>query len=249
MMFPRIFPALSIVMALLVAGCHHQSAEPEEHGHLEVSFKPAQGLSIPPATAKFIGLETEEVSERVVKGSSKFTGQVFQTPKERSSESPTPETALATAFLNTNFVKTLHLDQAVKVADSTNQFEGRIVDIKAPTSEMAGETEVIVCIEDSQKGLRAGEFITIHAEAGGDKKVASIPVSAVIRTAEQFFVYTVSGDRFVRTEVKLGNSNADFVEVKDGLYSGDQIVTKPVMSLWMAELQAVRGGKACADDH
>ena len=41
----------------------------------------------------------------------------------------------------------------------------------------------------------------------------------------------------------------DHVEIKDGLYSGDVVVTKAVKSLWMAELQVLRGGKACSCGH
>jgi hypothetical protein len=35
------------------------------------------------------------------------------------------------------------------------------------------------------------------------------------------------------------------VEIKDGLYAGDQVVLQPVMSLWLTELAAVKGGQAC----
>ena len=49
----------------------------------------------------------------------------------------------------------------------------------------------------------------------------------------------------MRTPVKVGASSADFVEIKDGLYAGDQVVLQPVMSLWLTELAAVKGGQAC----
>jgi multidrug efflux pump subunit AcrA (membrane-fusion protein) len=84
---------------------------------------------------------------------------------------------------------------------------------------------------------------------GSEKTVVSIPRSALLQTAEGNFVYTVSGNRFVRTTIKIGARNDKFVEVVDGLYAGDQVVVKPVMTLWLAELQAIRGGKACADGH
>ena len=76
-----------------------------------------------------------------------------------------------------------------------------------------------------------------------------MPRSSIFRTTEGDFVYTVNGEHFVRAPVKLGRVNHDFAEVTDGLYAGDQIVVQPVMTLWMAELQSIRGGKACADGH
>ena len=59
------------------------------------------------------------------------------------------------------------------------------------------------------------------------------------------FVYTVNGEHFIRTPVKVGLANADRVEITDGLYAGDQVVWQPVMALWMTELAAVKGGQAC----
>lgn len=86
-----------------------------------------------------------------------------------------------------------------------------------------------------------------HAPAGD--AVTAVPRSALLKTAEGSFVYAVNGSFYVRTPVKTGAMNATQVEITDGLYSGDQIVTSPVMSLWMAELQVLRGGKACTCGH
>jgi multidrug efflux pump subunit AcrA (membrane-fusion protein) len=63
------------------------------------------------------------------------------------------------------------------------------------------------------------------------------------------FVYVPNGRYFFRTPVKVGRKTEETVEVLDGLYSGDEVVREPVTSLWLAELQALRGGVACADGH
>jgi multidrug efflux pump subunit AcrA (membrane-fusion protein) len=59
----------------------------------------------------------------------------------------------------------------------------------------------------------------------------------------------VNGFYYVRTPVKVGASGGEHVEITDGLYAGDEIVVSPVMSLWLAELQVLRGGKACTCGH
>ena len=59
----------------------------------------------------------------------------------------------------------------------------------------------------------------------------------------------MSGKQFVRAALKTGEVSNESVEVTDGLYAGDRIVVQPVMTLWLAELQSIRGGKACADGH
>ena len=101
----------------------------------------------------------------------------------------------------------------------------------------------------SESPLAAGAFLSVTVPLGGEKSVVSVPRSALFRTTEGDFVYTVSGEHFMRAPVKLGGVNHEFAEVTDGLYAGDQIVVQPVMTLWMAELQSLRGGKACADGH
>jgi multidrug efflux pump subunit AcrA (membrane-fusion protein) len=77
----------------------------------------------------------------------------------------------------------------------------------------------------------------------------AIPRVSLLKTAEGSFVYAVNGERFVRTPVKVGAENSERVEITDGLYSGDQIVSNGVMPLWLAELQVLRGGKACTCGH
>ena len=59
------------------------------------------------------------------------------------------------------------------------------------------------------------------------------------------------GIRFYKpvTPGRRGASVCDFAEITEGLYAGDQIVTSPVNTLWMAELQILRGGKSCTCGH
>ena len=75
----------------------------------------------------------------------------------------------------------------------------------------------------------------------------SVPRSALLTTVEGHFVYAGNGGFFLRTPVKIGTQSAEWVEIADGLYAGDKIVSAAVISLWLAELQYLRGGKACAD--
>jgi multidrug efflux pump subunit AcrA (membrane-fusion protein) len=79
--------------------------------------------------------------------------------------------------------------------------------------------------------------------------VTSIPKSALLTTAEGTFVYAENDEYFLRTPVQVGAVNENHVEIIDGLYTGDVVVTTPVMSLWLAELQILRGGKACTCGH
>lgn len=89
-------------------------------------------------------------------------------------------------------------------------------------------------------GLKTGEVTE-----GADARV-NIPRSALLSTVEGHFVYARNGDFYLRTPVKTGTQSSERIEIVDGLYAGDEVVTAAVMSLWLAELQYLRGGKACA---
>jgi multidrug efflux pump subunit AcrA (membrane-fusion protein) len=126
---------------------------------------------------------------------------------------------------------------------------GRIAGLNRIIEKASGQVEVLLAITDGQSQLTRGAFVSVSVALDGGKDGVSVPRSALLRTAEGDFVYTVSGDHFVRTPVKLGVVNHELAAVTDGLYAGDRVVVKPVMALWLAELQFLRGGKACADGH
>jgi uncharacterized protein YceK len=91
-------------------------------------------------------------------------------------------------------------------------------------------------------GLRAAEIQTKGA-------AVRIPMSAVVDTVEGQHVFVRNGQRWLRTAVKLGATSGEAVEVADGLLEGDVIAVAGGWYLWLAELQAIKGGVGCADSH
>lgn len=249
-----------LLLVLLPCGCSHEAAK-ETQADAEqsaaasegVTFSAKHGLSVPPETAKFIGLEIVDVEERKVATELRFTVQVFRAAKEAqlASLQPTmPTTTHASGFISAANAGQIREGQSVKVtAEGTNTMSGRVTTLNKGMNKTGGQVEVLLAVTDEQRKLEKGEFLSVSAPLGGEKSVVSVPRSALFRTAEGDFVYTVSGEKFVRTPVKLGVVNHEFAEVSDGLFAGDQIAAKPVMTLWLAELQSIRGGKACADGH
>lgn len=94
-------------------------------------------------------------------------------------------------------------------------------------------------------GLETGE-VTTH-DIRDAKGVPAIPADALLRTLKGNFVFVANGAWLLRTEVKTGADDGAWIEIKDGLYEGDTIVTHGANALWLAELQAVNGGVGCAD--
>jgi len=75
--------------------------------------------------------------------------------------------------------------------------------------------------------------------------VAAVPESSLLSTATGDFVFTVNGEHFQRTQIKVGDRAGGWVSVSDGLLEGDQVVTNGVRELWRIELQNTKGGYAC----
>jgi hypothetical protein len=244
------------MLVLLPCGCSPQGenatpeATAEESG---VSFNAKSGLRVPPETAKFIGLKVADVEERQIVAALEFSAQVYRAANEAQFASLQPAisaNALASGAVSPAQAALLRESHAVTVkAEGAGNLTARIQAMNRSLVQSNALVEVLVRIADSQARLAKGTFVSVSVPLNGEKSVVSVPRAALLRTAEGDYVYTVSGERFVRAPVKLGMVNHEWVEVTDGLYAGDQIVVNPVMTLWLAELQSIRGGKACADGH
>jgi multidrug efflux pump subunit AcrA (membrane-fusion protein) len=252
----RISLIVPVVMTL-VAGCGHKEtnghAHSDEKTDVGVTFNAKHGLHVPPETAKFIGLQVVDVEERKVPSTLQFSAHIYRAASEApfaSSQVSAAATALASASLSSAEAALLRVEQPVSVTtQGAASFPGRILGVNRDLEKASAHVEILLAISDERARLARGAFVSVSVHLGGERNVVSVPRSALLRTAEGDFVYTVSGEHFVRTPIKVGMVNHEFVEVTDGLYAGDGVAVTPVMTLWLAELQSIRGGKACADGH
>jgi hypothetical protein len=83
---------------------------------------------------------------------------------------------------------------------------------------------------------------------GSDRRPA-IPATALLRTVKGDFVFVANGIWFLKTPVTVAAVDADWVQIAEGLFEGDTVVSHGARVLLLAELQAVNGGVGCADGH
>ena len=257
---------LFTLAAALLTGCGHK--EGDGHAHAEggpesaeayvekaagITFSEKFGLKVSPETAKFIGLETAEVEERQVKAEFRFAAQVYRAGSEARFAAATPmvsATALASGRISPAESALLREGQSVTVtAEGVGPLVAQVTTLERSLEKSSGQVEVLLSITDPDGRLSSGAFVSATVPLGGEKTVVSVPRAALLRTTDGDFVYTVSGESFTRAAVKLGAVNGEFAEITDGLYAGDRVVVHPAMTLWLAEIQALRGGKGCADGH
>lgn len=251
--------ASATTVLMLLAGCGTQPDSPEgsEHTHQSeagVAFSAQKGLSVSSSTAEFIGLQTADVEPRVISTTCEFSAQVYRASADArfaSLKSSAPS-ALASATISPAEAAKLTEAQSVSVRTENDAVArpGRIISLNRELARATGQVEILLAIDDDPSGpLTPGTFVSVTCLLGSARPALTVPRAAVLRTSEGDFVYTVSGDHYVRAKIQLGAINEKFAVVTDHLYDGDQVVVHPVMTLWMAELQSLRGGKSCADGH
>ncbi|MCC7377432.1 MAG: hypothetical protein IT581_22415 [Verrucomicrobiales bacterium] len=256
--------AAMALMMVIAAGCgpgdsehrHDETAPAHEeahgHGHAHeeedessagASFKPGKGVIITKETQKIIGLEIADVAEESLGSQTRFTAQIFG---EKHSHLPNPADhsgcdVHGSGLVSEEIASVLKPGDPVQVQLPTNgPLQGVVLAIQK--SIALGEAEVIVGISNAISVLRPGEFVPTIVIHPADQATTTVPKSALLRTAEGTFVYTVNGDAFYRTAVRTGAESDGRVAIIDGLLAGDQVVVKPVQTLWLIELRATKGG-------
>ncbi len=231
-------------------GAEKAEGKAEGHGHEEeapsgASFKPGKGVILTEETRQSLGVETAEVTERKLPVELRFTVQVFgEDHKPTATEAEHAEcTCKASGLLGQTQAGSLRTNQPASLASKTGEALGGIVlDVKPAKALALGDAEVVIGVTNVGTQLKPGEFLSASVAIPRNETVAVVPKSAVLRSAEGSFVYTLNGDAYFRTAVKTGAEAEGFVEITDGLFAGDSVVTKPVEKLWLIELRATKGG-------
>ncbi len=135
----------------------------------------------------------------------------------------------------------------VKVASLPNRtFTGRIARIG---SLVQGETRVVPVqaeLDNSTGQLKPGMFAELEVITNRTSTaMLAIPSSAVVEANGKKLVYVQNGNAFQSADVTLGQTSGDLVEVKNGLFDGDLVVTQRVPQLYA---QSLRGGSK-SDSH
>ena len=77
------------------------------------------------------------------------------------------------------------------------------------------------------KELRPGFSCDAEIIVDTIPRTVTLPVQAVFRDGDKFFVYPASGLQGKRQEVKIGKASVQFVEILDGLKAGEKVLLNP----------------------
>ncbi|MBW4542356.1 MAG: efflux RND transporter periplasmic adaptor subunit [Myxacorys chilensis ATA2-1-KO14] len=123
----------------------------------------------------------------------------------------------------------------ISVVGSTVQGDTRVVPVKAE-------------LDNADGALKPGMFAEI--EVLTDRTPASViavPKSAIVETNDKKkIVFVQNGNAFQSTDVTLGRESGEFVEVTNGLFDGDKVVTQRAPQLYA---QSLRGDTNADAEH
>lgn len=169
--------------------------------------------------------------------------------------------------------KILTILNSSKVQVSANIYEkdlnqiqiGQPVQVKVnglPDRSFAGRISVIGAVVEGQSRvvpvraelgnpdgvLKPGMFAELEILTNRTPTtVLTIPKSALIETNDnKTIVFVQNGNAFQPVEVELGKTSGDWVEIQNGLFEGDRVVTQRAMQLYA---QSLRGSAPTEEEH
>lgn len=223
--------------ASLLTGCGdkksgHEEASHGEHAESEggATFKEGHGLQLAPEVVRALALTTLEVAQRPLARTQTVTAQVYTTSAS----------VRAVAMIPANQAEGLTPGLRATVSPD-GEATAELASISRIAEKATGQVELVFAFPNAS-ATSVGDTVTLALRLSADSPALVVPRSALLDTASGTFVYVVNGDAYLRTPVKTGSADADSIEITDGLYEGDTVVTAPVNQLWLTELRLTKGG-------
>ena len=143
-------------------------------------------------------------------------------------------------------IETLKAGQTVQLSVDAlpgKTFEGRI-DRVSPVVDSGSGTFRVICTFEGGGLLQPGMFGRIRIEYDQRANALVIPRTALLEDGTSPAVYTVKANKAARTAIKLGYIDGEWVEVREGLREGDQVVVAGKAALREGSAVQVIGGDA-----
>ena len=137
--------------------------------------------------------------------------------------------------------------QVTTLAFPGRTFEGAVDLIGATVDESDRTVKVRATLKNEEGLLRPGMFCAANAVFETREQVLAVPKEALMSDEGKSFVFRTVRDGFaLRTDVEVGRTFADCVEVKSGLAEGDRIVTEGAF-VCKSDVLKAKMGAGCAD--
>jgi membrane fusion protein, heavy metal efflux system len=128
-------------------------------------------------------------------------------------------------------------DATVKVGNEV--FNGTVSRIGTAVEGQSRVIPVQVAISNSGDSLKSGMYAELRLVTDESTAPAiAVPSASVIEAEGKKIVYVQNDNTYQAVNVQLGQTVGDLVEVKSGLFAGDQVVTQRAMQIYAQSLKA-----------
>ncbi|HEY5760399.1 MAG TPA: efflux RND transporter periplasmic adaptor subunit [Steroidobacter sp.] len=109
-------------------------------------------------------------------------------------------------------------------------FEGEVQRINPVTADNSRSITIYIAVPNPDSALKGGMFAQGQLMLNSVQPVLAVSQRAVHDDAGVSYVYTVRDEKIVRTPVKVGprSEGEAFVEVREGLIAGDQVIVADI---------------------
>ncbi|MDY6944730.1 MAG: efflux RND transporter periplasmic adaptor subunit [Pseudomonadota bacterium] len=109
-------------------------------------------------------------------------------------------------------------------------FEGEVQRINPVTADNSRAITIYIAVANADSALKGGMFAQGELMLNSMQPVLAVAQRAVHEQSGASYVYVLRDDKIVRTPVKVGprNEGEAFVEVRDGLRAGDQVIVADI---------------------
>ena len=147
---------------------------------------------------------------------------------------------MASANIYEKDLSQVRIGQAVqiKVAGDNTSFAGKVTAIGATVDSTTRVVPVKAEINNAQGKLKVGMFADLEIISDrASQPVIAVPIAAVVESNGKQLVFVQNGTKYQPVEVKLGRTSGDLVEVQDGLFEGDLVVTQRANQIYAQSLR------------
>ncbi len=119
----------------------------------------------------------------------------------------------------------------VSITKNDKVFNGRITEVALAQDMMKKAFKIVAEFPNSGRNLLVGMTVDLTMNYYKNPQAIVIPRSAIVYKDNKSFVYVANGNIAKLTEVKLGKSQGEMVEIYSGLNIGDKLIYQGVSLL------------------
>jgi cobalt-zinc-cadmium efflux system membrane fusion protein len=122
----------------------------------------------------------------------------------------------------------------------TGEGRGELVSLGLQVDTVKRTVPIIYETLNPEGRLRLGQNVRLHVETSKMENALAVPETALVEEGDQLIAFVqVSGETFEKREVTTGIRDTGFVQIIDGIKSGDRVVTKGGYAMRLSSISGV----------